>query len=97
MKTQGKYRYKAATVITVSFVVFLTFLTPNSVVKTMKLRRDIREMRTQQEMFRESSRRDSTFIENLRDDEFLEKYAREKLYMKRKGEQIYVIEETKPQ
>jgi len=97
MKNLGSYRYKAATVITVFFVVFITFLTPNSVVKTMKLRRDIKEMRTEQEIFRESARRDSAFIENLRDDEFLEKYAREKLYMKRKGEQIYVIEEKKPQ
>lgn len=95
MKKIGEYRFKAATVITVFFVVFIVFLTPNSVVKTVKLRRDIREMRAEQEIFRESSRRDSAFIESLRDDEFLEKYAREKLYMKRKGEQIYVIEEIK--
>jgi len=93
MKIFKNYRYKAATVITVFFVIFITFLTPNSIVKTVKLRRDIKDMRVEQEMFRESSRRDSAFIESLRDDQFLEKYAREKLYMKRKGEQIYVIEE----
>ena len=36
---------------------------------------------------------DSTFLENLKQDWFLEKYARETFYMKGRGEEIYLLEE----
>ena len=36
---------------------------------------------------------DSTILENLKDDAFLERYAREHYLMKRQGETIYIIKE----
>lgn len=88
-----KFRFKAATVITLFFVVFVGFAAPNSLWKTYRLRREINGIRREQARLREGARADSIFIENLKDDEFLEKYARERFYMKRKGEEIYLIEE----
>lgn len=59
----------------------------------MALRRDIRIMHKEQIMYREQAHDDSLFLQRMNDDDFLEKYAREKFFMKRDGEEIYFIEE----
>ena len=89
------WNYKAATIITLLFVVLITFVAPNSLWKSFRLQRDINHIKKEQSQVRSRAAADSTFIENLKDDEFLEKFARENFYMKRKGEEIYVIEEEK--
>lgn len=89
------YRYKAATVVTLLFVVLITFVVPNSLRKSFRLQKEINHIKKEQRDVRKAAAADSTFIENLKDDEFLEKFARENYYMKRKGEEIYVIEEGK--
>ena len=35
---------------------------------------------------------DSTFCENMKSPEYLERYAREELHMQRQGETVYIIE-----
>ena len=50
-------------------------------------------MQKEQEYYREKAREDSTFLENLKQDWFLEKYARETFYMKGRNEEIYLIDE----
>lgn len=94
-ESEKKRSYKATTVITVLFVVLVTFVGPNSLWKTFRLQRDIKRIKKERSIVRASAAADSTFIENLKDDEFLEKFARENFYMKRKGEEIYVIEDEK--
>ena len=37
-------------------------------------------------------RRDSMIIENLKNDELLERYAREKYLMQGKNEQVFIVE-----
>lgn len=34
---------------------------------------------------------DSTFIENMKNKEFLERYAREHFHMQREGEMVYIV------
>ena len=53
---------------------------------------EIRELNKEKALYQESIRRDSLLIENLKNDEFLERYAREKFLMKRKGEDIFIVE-----
>ena len=53
---------------------------------------DIRKLNREKAIYEESIRRDSTLIENLKNDEFLEQYAREKYFMQGKGEQVFVVE-----
>lgn len=89
------WKYKAATVITLLFVLFVAFASPNSLWKTFRLQRDIKRIKKEQVEVRSRIVADSTFIESLKDDEFLEKFAREHYYMKRKGEEIYVVEEER--
>ena len=58
----------------------------------MAIRHRIRVMHREQMRYREQAREDSTFLEMLKHDWFLEKYARETYYMKERGEEIYLVE-----
>ena len=52
----------------------------------------IKELNREKSIYLESIRRDSMLIENLKNDEFLERYAREKYFMQGKGEQVFIVE-----
>ena len=54
---------------------------------------EIRELNKEKALYEASIRRDSTLIENLKNDDFLERYAREKYFMQGKGEQVFIIED----
>lgn len=84
-------KYRTAAIITGAFVVFVTLVAPGNLVKSGIIKRNIRTMEREREVYRERAREDSVFMENLKDDEFLEKYARETFYMKRHGEEIYLV------
>lgn len=86
-------KYRLWVVITIAFLLIITVFSKNTVIEATALRRRIREMEREQRYYRERAREDSTFLENLKHDWFLEKYAREHFYMKQKGEEIYLIEE----
>ena len=45
------------------------------------------------ERYQQKITQDSTILENLKNDDSLERYAREHYLMKRKGETIYIIKE----
>lgn len=79
--------------VTAVFVLLITFILPNNILQSRKIKRSIQKMEREQAVHRESARRDSAFLENLKNDEFLEAYARTHFYMKRKGEEIYIVED----
>ncbi len=54
---------------------------------------EIRALNKEKAIYEESIRRDSLLIESLKNDEFLEQYAREKYFMQGKGEQVFIIED----
>lgn len=43
--------------------------------------------------YEESIRKDSLLIEQLKNDEFLEQYARERYFMQRPNEQVFIVED----
>lgn len=53
---------------------------------------EMKNLRTRKAICEESIRRDSLLIENLKNDEFLERYAREKYYMQGKNEDLFIVE-----
>lgn len=53
----------------------------------------ISEMEDQRDMYQARITEDSTMLEQLKYDEYLEQYAREKFHMQRPNEYIYIIEE----
>lgn len=86
-------KYGKWIVITVIFLLIITVLDKNTVIEAVSIKRRINEMRREQRYYHEKAKEDSTFLQNMRQDWFIEKYARENFYMKNAGEEIYVVEE----
>ena len=74
------------------FTVWMIFFDTNSLMIHLELRREIDKLEKQQEFLREEIARDKEIIEKLSDPKELEKFAREQYYLKRQGEEIYLIE-----
>ena len=86
-------KYRLWVIITIAFLLIITVFSKNTVLEAMAIRRRIKVMQKEQQYYRERSKEDSTFLENLKQDWFLGKYARETFYMKGRGEEIYLLEE----
>ncbi len=53
--------------------------------------RQIAELEVERNAYCEEIRRDSTLIERLKDDDELIRYARERYFMRHKGEEVYIL------
>lgn len=53
---------------------------------------EIRELNRKKAIYKAAIHRDSMLIENLKNDEFLERYARENYLMHGKNEQVFIVE-----
>lgn len=54
---------------------------------------EIRQLNNQKAIYEEQILRDSLLMEQLKNDEFLEQYARETYFMQRPNEQVFIIGE----
>ena len=86
-------RNKLWIITVVVFVVLITFLDSNSILDKVQLSSDLGALRAQKRYYLERIAEDSTVMEMLKDDTYLERYGREVYFMRRKGETIYIIEE----
>lgn len=74
------------------FVIWMVFFDTNSLLIHMELRKEIRKLEKQQEFLKQEISTDKKIIEKLSDPKELEKFAREHYYLKKKNEEIYLIE-----
>ncbi|SHJ40074.1 FtsB family cell division protein [Pseudozobellia thermophila] len=74
------------------FVVWMLFFDTNSLLIHLELRKEINKLEKQQEFLKEEIAKDKKILEKLSDPEELEKFAREKYFLKKKNEEIYLIE-----
>ncbi|WP_422080725.1 FtsB family cell division protein [Ulvibacterium sp.] len=74
------------------FVIWMLFFDTNSLLIHMELKKQIKKLEKQQEFLREEIAKDKKTIEKLSDPKELEKFAREHYYLKKKNEEIYLIE-----
>ena len=73
-------------------VILLTLLAAGrNLIHALKIRGQIKELEQEKALYEEKIARDSTLIERLTEDDFLEQYAREHYHMQRKGEKVYII------
>ena len=77
---------------TLVFVVLVVFFADLPLVDYFKTKASVRRLKAEREAFEAQIERDSLFLENLKEDAFLEKYAREKFYMHAEGEEIFLFE-----
>ncbi len=74
------------------FFVWMIFLDNYSWLDHRTLNKEIEELENNKSYYQQQIRNDSTSIRHLNNPEQIERYAREKYYMKKDSEDIYIIE-----
>lgn len=74
------------------FVIWMVFFDTNSLLIHLELQREINKLEKQQEFLHKEIAKDKKIIEKLSDPEELEKFAREQYFLKKKEEEIFLIE-----
>jgi len=72
--------------------VWITFLDNYSYFEHKVLDKELNELEDNKQYYIEEIKKDSASIKQLKNTDQTEKYAREKYYMKREKEDIYIIE-----
>ena len=78
--------------ISVVFFIWIFFIDSNSILVNIKLNNEISELKERKDILENQIQMDKKIISNLQNPDSLEKYAREKLYMKKENEEIFIIE-----
>ena len=93
---QNKPLFKVITniyvIILTVFVVWMLFFDENSYLTHREFDKEIKELETWIEYHKEKTAQDKQMIKNLQYSLELERFAREKYLMKKKNEDIYIIE-----
>lgn len=78
--------------ISVVFFIWIFFIDSNSILVNIKLNKEISELKDRKDILENQIQMDKKIISNLQNPDSLEKYAREKLFMKKENEEIFIIE-----
>ena len=78
--------------ISVVFFIWIFFIDSNSILVNIKLNKEISKLKDRKDILENQILMDKKIISNLQNPDSLEKYAREKLYMKKENEEIFIIE-----
>lgn len=78
--------------ILILFLVWMLFFDTNSFLIHNELSNDINALEDNKEFYKEEINRDKVFIEKMKDSDEVEKFAREKYFLKKEKEDIFIIE-----
>ena len=78
--------------IVLIFVIWMIFFDTNSLIIHNELSNDIDKLNKQKKYFIKEINKDKSELKLLQTDSGLEKYAREKLFMKKENEDIFLVE-----
>lgn len=87
-----KFLKNSYLIIIIIFVIWMIFFDSNSILVHNELNNDINDLNNQKEYYKNEIERDNIELNQIKTDSGLEKYAREKLFMKRENEEIFIIE-----
>ena len=76
----------------VAFIIWMLFFDNYSYFEHRFLNEQIDELNDNKKYYKSEIAKDSIKIKNLKNDNMTEKYAREKYFMKKDSEDIYIIE-----
>ena len=79
-------------IILILFIIWMLFFDENSYLNHRELDQEIDKLEGANEYYMGQLNTDSNIINNLNNQDSLEKYAREQYKMKRENEDIYIIE-----
>lgn len=78
--------------ILILFLVWMIFFDTNSFFIHQELNDDINKLENNKKVYQDEIKNDKIFIEKMKDSNEIEKFAREKYYLKKENEDIYIIE-----
>ena len=79
-------------IVLVFFMVWMLFLDNTSYMEQRVLNKQLDELEDNKKYYQDEIRKDEENIKLLKNPDQIEKYAREKYYMKRDSEDVYIIE-----
>jgi len=79
-------------VVLLFFIIWILFLDDASLLQHRVLNKEIKTLESNRNYYKEEIKSDQKQIKELKNTEYIEKYAREKYYMKKNNEDIYIIE-----
>ena len=74
------------------FIIWMIFLDTNSYLIHSRLNSEIEQLIIKNENLKKEIEKDIKFINDMKDLDKYEAFARENFYMKKDGEEIYIIE-----
>ena len=87
-----KYLKNIFVIIFIVFSLWMLFIDSNSLMIHHELNEDISDLEDEKEYYRKEIEKDKKAIKQLSTEDGIEKLAREKYYMKKDNEDIYIIE-----
>lgn len=80
-------------VLTAVTVGFTAYVVVRNLVHVWKIKRSLKVLAEQRRAYLEQIEADSALLEQLRYDDYLEEYARERFLMQRDGERVFLFED----
>ncbi len=87
-----KYFLSKYALVLLFFIIWLVFLDNYSYIEHRVLNKQINELEDNKKYYQDEIIKDKNQIKKLKNPAEIEKYAREKYYMKKDSEDIYIIE-----
>jgi cell division protein DivIC len=78
--------------ILILFIIWMLFFDTNSYLIHHELDNDINGLKDNKEFYQEEINKDKVFIKKMEDSNEIERFAREKYYLKKENEDIFIIE-----
>lgn len=78
--------------IIIFFIIWMIYFDSNSLLTHKRLNKDIKELNERKSYYNNEIKKDQRELKMMQSDSGLEKYAREKLFMKKDNEEIFLIE-----
>ncbi len=78
--------------IIIFFIIWMIYFDSNSLLTHKRLNKDIKELNERKSYYNNEIKKDQRELKMIQSDSGLEKYAREKLFMKKDNEEIFLIE-----
>lgn len=87
-----KFMRNIYVLVLTAFAVWMLFFDANSFLIHQELNQEIKKLEKQKEFLQGEIDKDKIILDKLSNKEELEKFAREKYYMKKANEEIFLIE-----
>ncbi|MBO7331998.1 MAG: septum formation initiator family protein [Alistipes sp.] len=89
-RSLSKYLWLGVTAV---IFIYTAIVTVRNLIVIVRVNSRISHLEEQYDLYRSRVDQDSTLLEQLKYDEYLEQFAREKFHMQRADEHIYIIED----